>query len=285
MSVLSRAVRSRARRMIRAIGWRYREATWRSRPLPTIIVIGAQKAGTSSLFAYMSQHPQLSPSCKKEVHFFDGGKDASFDAYELGQRWYRAHFSSAGPGASCKAFEASPNYLLNPLAPERMFGLLPEARLIVLLRNPTERAISHYFHNKREGHEEPLPIGEAMQREEERLAPAIEHRDYKSAAFRQYSYKYRGLYRERLEGFLKVFPRTQLLILNSERFFAEPADALRRVFGFAGVDEEFTVRDLRPRNVGSRKEDVPSGVYEYLNDFFRLHNRALYDLVGEDYGW
>ena len=72
--------------------WQYRRRTWRRRVLPDAIVIGAMKSGTSSLASYMSQHPQLHPACRKEVHFFDGGHLPDLDTFELGLPWYRAHF-------------------------------------------------------------------------------------------------------------------------------------------------------------------------------------------------
>lgn len=263
---------------------RYRRATWRGRPLPDFIIIGAQKAGTSSLFAYLSQHPQLLPSYTKEVHFFDGGLNHKVDNYRKGAPWYRAHFPARGAGARAKAFEASPLYLFNPLAPGRMFGLIPEVKIIALLRNPTRRAISHYFHVRRRG-QEPLPIYEALRAEEGRLAAVLGRGDYKSETFIRHSYKSRGLYREQLGRFLEHFPRRQLLVLCSEEFFGSPDATLRRVFEFVGVDAAFEVPDLRPRNTSSDRSEVEPKVYKYLDDYFRPHNKALYELLGEDYGW
>ena len=73
--------------------------------------------------------------------------------------------------------------------------------------------------------------------------------------------------------------------MNSETLFTQPEDALRRVFQFVGVDTECTVNDLKPRNVGSNKTEIEPDVYEYLDDYFRPHNQALYELVGKDFGW
>ncbi|HEV2861904.1 MAG TPA: sulfotransferase domain-containing protein [Pyrinomonadaceae bacterium] len=263
---------------------RYRRATWRGRPLPDLVIVGAQKAGTSSLFAYLSQHPQLLPSYTKEVHFFDGGLNHKVDDYQKGAAWYRAHFPVRGAGARAKAFEASPLYMFNPLVPGRMFALMPEVKIVALLRSPTRRAVSHYFHVRRRG-QEPLPIYEALRAEESRLAPALGREDYKSDAFIRHSYKSRGLYREQLERFLEYFPRRQLLVLCSEEFFARPEATLGRVFEFVGVDAAFEVPDLRPRNASKEKSEVEPKVYEYLDDYFRPHNKALYELLGEDYGW
>jgi hypothetical protein len=262
-----------------------RLATWRGRDLPHFIIIGAQKGGTTSLFYYLSQHPQLLPSYKKEVHFFDGGTDPQADNYAKGVRWYRSHFPmriSVGPHQ--KTFEASPLYLYNSLAPRRIYQLMPRAKLIALLRNPIDRAVAHYFHERRK-RREPLPLLEALQKEEERLKPVVEHGDYRSAAYRHCSYKRRGLYKIQLSRYFEHFSREQLLILSSESFFANPAASLKRVFEFVGVDPDYHIGDLTPRNVADNRSEIGQEVYAYLESFFRPHNRALYEYIGEDYGW
>lgn len=263
----------------------YRRLTWRERVLPDFIIIGAQKAGTTSLFSYLAQHPDLYPSHRKEVHFFDGGINPRRDNFRRGQRWYRAHFprmQELGPAG--KTFEASPSYLFNPLVPERIHDLIPDVRLIALLRDPVERAISHYFHERRKGRET-LPIMEAMQAEEERLEPAMQAQDYKSDVFRRCSYKSRGIYHRQLERYLARFPRENLLVLDSDELFRAPTEAIRQVLGFVGVDPDVGVPDLEPRNVGSNRSHVEPAVYEYLTEFFRPHNQALYERLGRDFGW
>ena len=262
----------------------YRYATWRIRPLPDFIIIGTQKAGTTSLHAYLSQHPQFLKPYEKEVHFFDGGLDPSIDNYKKGQAWYRAHFPFRKNGSASRVFEASPLYIFNPLVPGRMFNLLPQARIIAILRNPTDRAISHYFHEKQRGYES-LPIMEALLEEERRLESAIRLKDYKNYSFIHHSYKSRGHYSEQLERYLKFFPRQQVLILNSEEFFHDQHNILRQVTDFTGVDSDFKVKDSHPRNVAKNKEQVSVEVYKYLNDYFKPHNEALYELLGKDFGW
>ena len=122
MPSLKQMIPSRVKKPISRLRHRltrpYRQATWRSRALPDFIIIGAMKSGTSSLFAYLGQHPQLFPSSKKEVHFFDGGASADVDNYVKEQAWYRAHFPlRKHMSTDSKTFEASPLYIFNPLAP------------------------------------------------------------------------------------------------------------------------------------------------------------------------
>ena len=278
---LSWLKKSPARRLI----LQYRQATSRSGSLPDFIIIGAQKSGTSSLYAYLGQHPQLLPSSSKEVHFFDGGLNPKVDSFEKGQVWYRAHFPfRKNVSAYSKIFEATPLYIFNPFTPRRIFDLVPEVKIIAILRNPTERAISHYFHEKRKGRES-LPIKEALQEEEKRLESVIKNKDYKNDIFIHHSYKSRGLYKKQIERYLNYFPWQQILILSSEEFFSEPNNTLKRVFDFVGVDTEFKVKDLKPRNVANNRSKVDSDVYEYLNNYFLPHNQTLYELVGKSYGW
>lgn len=271
--------------MMRQVDWHWRKATQSRRALPDFIVIGAQKAGTTSLGIYLKQHPQLIRSKKKEVHFFDGGRNPRFDVYDEGLPFYRAHFPlSFQLTTRQKVFEATPIYLFYPMAPQRLYETLPNVKVIVLLRNPTDRAISHYFHSRRKGRE-PLPIADAMQAEDERLKKTFEQANYRDPSFRFHSYKARGLYEQQLKRYLQYFPMQQLLILNSKELFAQPHQALHKVFEFVGVDASFEINDLRARNAHKRPEPVPSAVREELNSFFQPYHRPLYELVGQDFGW
>jgi len=134
----------------RYVLWQYRQATWRSRVLPDFIIIGAKKSGASSVYFYLSQHPQILASYNKEVHYFDGRLIPGIDNYEKGDRWYCGHFPLLkNISANQKTFEASPLYIFNPISPGRIIDLIPQVKIIALLRNQAERAISHYFHEKR----------------------------------------------------------------------------------------------------------------------------------------
>jgi hypothetical protein len=276
---------SSAKRVVRKLNFIHQQATWKNRHLPDFIIIGAQKSGTTSLYSYLSQHPHLIPSYRKEVHFFDGGCNYNVDNFKKGRAWYQSQFPpKQNISNNQKAFEASPLYIFNPLAPKRISELLPEVKLIAVLRNPVDRAISHYFHAKRAGYE-PLPIMEALQAEEERLKPIIEKQDYKNNIFIHYSYKKRGLYYEQLKRYLNYFPMSNILVINSENLFTELDSTLRRILKFVDIDTEYTINDLKPRNVGSNRTKVDPDVYEYLEDYFCSHNQELYNLMGQNYGW
>lgn len=273
------------RSVARGAAWAYRRSTAKQRALPDFIIIGTQKGGTTSLFRYLGQHPDLFASFTKEVHYFDGGLDPNIDTFALGEDWYRAHFAKSTQRLGTKmCFEASPLYLFNPLVPGRISELLPQVKMVAILRDPVERAISHYFHEERKGRE-PLPIAKALDSEESRLEQVLEQRDYKNRRYIDFTYKSRGIYHEQLKRYYDLFPQNNLLVLTSESLFTKPQETLRRVLDFVGADAGFTIKNLKPRNIGSNRTEVDPVVYEHLKDFFRPHNEKLYALVGEDYGW
>ena len=252
---------------------------------PNFIIIGAQKSGTSSLFSYLAQHPQLLPSSNKEVHYFDSGLNPEEDNFQKGESWYRKHFPlKKEMSRTQKTFEASPLYIFNPLVPKRIHRLIPNVKIIAVLRNPTERAISQYFHEWRLNME-PLPLMQAVQAEEQRVADAIATKNYKSSSYIHFTYKSRGLYHTQLERYFNYFSRKQILVLNSDDLFNKTEETLERVFDFIGVDSGFKTADLKPRNISANRVVVEPVVYEYLNDYFLAHNQSLYDLLGENFNW
>ena len=278
----------RLRRIARRAYFAYRLDTAEARVLPDFIILGAQKAGTSSLSKYLRQHPLLfaSPLGKwGRGHYFDGHGDGFANDRMRGEAWYRAHFPRRHEiGELARVFDCTPNYLFDAASPKRMHDLIPDARLIALLRNPTERAISHYFMSRQRDNE-PLGMLDAFQSEELRWEQAMSQQHAKGKFRISQTYKSRGRYAEQLARYFDLFPREQVLILQSEEFFADPQETLRGVFGFLGVRPDVTIPDLRPVMVGKHKEPAPTAVREYLDGYFGPHNRALYKLLDRDFHW
>ena len=265
-----------ARKVLRG-GYRaYGSATAALRPLPDFLILGAQKAGTTALYAYLRWHPEITGPSFKEVSFFDRH-------YAKGERWYRAHMPVRRRSL---VGEASPSYLFHPLAPERVAGMLPGARLIALLRNPVDRAFSHYQHEVALGRE-PLSFEDAVDREDERMQGELERmlRDpsYFSLAWWNYTYVARGRYGEQLERWFAAFPREQLLVLFTEELSADTAATYRRVLDFLGV----TARDLEtyPRIFDRDYADMNPGTRARLHKEFENPNRRLASLLGRDLPW
>ena len=254
----------------------YGHATVALRPLPNFLILGAQKAGTTALYAYLRWHPHITGPAFKEVSFFDRH-------YGRGERWYRAHFPARRRPL---VGEASPSYLFHPLAPERVRALVPEARLIALLRNPVDRAFSHYHHEVALGREQ-LSFEDAIDREEDRMRGELERMirepDYFSHAWWNYTYLARGRYAEQIERWLGVFPRDQLLVLFTEELSARPAETYRTVLGFLRADRHEL--GSYPRIFEQSYGAMSSATRGRLESSFAEPNRRLSALLGRDLPW
>ena len=220
--------------------------------LPNVIVIGAQKCGTSGLHYYLGLHPEVSISEPKELNFFIAERN-----WPRGVDWYRERFDARAP----VRVDASPNYTAYPQhdgVPERMAELVPEARLIYIVRDPIERIAAHWVHNYSRGRHE----GEI----EAILNPKASYID-------------RSRYAMQLERFLAVYPRDQVLVIENEDLRARRDETLRTVFAFAGADPGFTHRRFRDeRHKTERKTRLtPLGVR--IED--RLGRRQRAELTGK----
>ena len=266
------------RAVVRNVVWSYGKATSALRPLPDFLIIGAQKAGTTALYAYLRRHPQITGPSWKEVSFFDRH-------YARGEAWYRGNFPNA-LRARAHVGEASPSYLFHPLAPERVAALVPQAKLIALVRNPVDRAFSHYQHEVALGRE-PLSFEDALKAEDERLRGEEERMlaepAYFSHAWWNYTYHARGRYAEQLERWLAAFSSEQLLILPSEDLLADAERSHVRVLEFLGAEPHRL--DSYPRVFQRQYEPMRRETRERLAAEFAEPNRRLYALLGRDLGW
>lgn len=263
-----------------------RKATAPWRALPDFVIAGAQKSGTSSLHHYLVQHPQLLPAAIKEVHYFNGGLDPRWDKYAEGPRLYRSYFPLRMTVQQRRAlcFESTPDYLFNPVAAARMAALLPDARYIVLLRDPVERAISHYFHELRRGRET-ADIETAFAQEAARLASALATGNFKDPRFINLSYVARGMYAEQLERLFAHIDRDRVLVLEAEALFETPVQTLRRVLDFIGIGDFPQSVDIRPTGLSDNKTDIPARLRAGLQDRFAAPNQRLAALLGEKFRW
>lgn len=282
----------RTRRRVARWRLRLRQPTGRFRTTPDFLIIGAQRSGTSSLYRWLGEHPHVVASLRKEIEYFTVG-------YHHGEAWYRAHFplkatrflGSRAGSRPWQTFEATPDYLFDPRVPDRAHALLPDAKLIVLLRRPEDRAISHYHHAVRLGHE-PLALREALGREPDRLSSEWEliERDphYEAKPLRRYSYVSRSRYAEQLERWLKVYPEESMLIVRSEDLFANPAAEFASILQFLELPpwepQAFRNYSHNPA-VANRYTDVEPEAAAFLEDALAAPKAELVEMLGELGTW
>jgi hypothetical protein len=279
-----RLIRKNAYRALVTAG----QPTRRARMLPGFLIVGAERCGTTSMYHVLKQHPAVFGTAlrKQEVHFFDVG-------YDRGLAWYQAQFPMRAPARLAArgtkvapvAFEASPYYMFHPLAPERIHRDLPGVKLLVLLRDPVERAYS--AHANHVGHGlETEPFERALELEDSRLAGEAERiiadPSYNSYSHRHHSYRIRGQYIDQLEVLERVFGRDRMLVIDSDDFFANPGPAYDQVLEFLGLPSctpAFTPQNARPRS------PMPGPVAAALEEHYRPYDERLAAWLGQQPSW
>lgn len=262
--------------------------TQAARMEPSFLIVGAQRCGTTSMFKTLRQHPAVvAPPLQKGIHYFDKN-------YEQGAGWYRSHFplrATAGrtarsAGTAPVTGESSPYYMFHPLAADRIARDLPGVRLIVLLRDPVERAISAYTHEKARGFETET-FERALELEPERIAgereKMIADQGYDSFHLQHNAYVTRGQYIEQLERLEAVFGRDRLHVVDSHDFFERPAAAYAAVVDFLGLPAfdgaVFDQHNARPRS------PMPGDLAARLDEHFRPYDERLAGWLGRTPGW
>lgn len=271
---------------------RYALATAGQRTMPDFLVVGAKRGGTTSTYNYLLQHPGVSglfpqSQTKKSSDFF-------FKRRHLGERWYRSHFPTHAYrsamtrrlGYAPVAGEASPYYLWDPRIAAQIREVAPQVKAIALLRDPVERAYSH-FKERIDNGVEPLGFVEALAAEEDRTAGELDRMladpSYYSTAHDWYAYRARGVYLPQLQNWHAVWPAEQLLILRSEDLYADVQATFDRICDFLGIDH---YQLPRTRQFGTAHDSsIPEAARAELTDYFAPHNRALEDYLGRSMDW
>lgn len=244
----------------------YRQITSSFRALPNFIVIGTMKGGTSSMYYYLQQHTQVSMAYKGEVHFFDNN-------FHKGVRWYRSFFPLKYKAKIQAIGEVTPGYIFKDCVLERVKALVPEARFIILLRNPVDRAYSHFQQRERR-----QLSGLTF---EEFITPALSG-TAKSDELSSNMLR-RGLYGQQIIRWFKHFDRSQFLLIESEEFFADPNTIMKQVHKFLGLKHE-PVINLNPRTTGGYTTEMSRETREVLNNYYAKSNNQLAEL-GLNFSW
>jgi hypothetical protein len=228
--------------------------------LPFFLGLGVQKGGTTTLQKLLEQHPGAFLPAAKELHYFSLH-------HARGEAWYRQQFAAASPGQ--RSGEITPYYLFHPEAPSRIHSLLPQARLVVLLRDPVERTLSQFFHSRRLGLE-PLDLIEALATEPKRLAGAgavLTVADGIHHSHQEHSYLARSRYEKQLQRFEVLFPAEQLLVTKSEDLFKQPEAVWRQLQTFLSLSSISLPPLDKPANAGQGEAaSVPSSVRQRLRE-------------------
>ena len=273
-------------------------ATARWRPDPEFLVIGAKRGGSTAFYYDLLQHPQIAPLFPrpdhlpkqretKGIHYFD-------QHYWRGERWYRSylpsnlarHSQQRRAGATVITGEASPYYLYHPAAAERASRLLPDVKLIAVLRDPVLRTFSHWKERRRSGLED-LDFAAALAAEDARIGADAERLrtdpTFSSYAHEQQSYVHQSEYDTALEEWLRFYPRERLLVIPSESYYRDPAACVNEAAKFLGLAPfSGASRDIRNAAPGHELDD---DIAAELAHHFRPHNDRLADLLGMKFDW
>lgn len=267
----------------------YFHLTSKYRILPSFFIGGVQKGGTTSLCNYLQAHPEIINPQRKDVFYFNNPIH-----YSKGIKWYKAHFALKAykliydikNNTNAITFDSTPNYFEAPMAAERICKDFPNAKIILLLRNPIDRAWSSYQMAMRFGFEE-LTFEEALQLEEERLLNeekkiiADGHHNY---IYQRLTYKKRGIYINYIKKWVALFPSKNLLILKSEDLFEKPQETFDRVTDFLTIKRNTKV-NFEIFNSGGYSEGMKKETREELARFYEPYNQQLYHFLGVNYDW
>lgn len=248
---------------------------------PDFIIIGAQKAGTTALFDILDQHRLIRGAPVKEIHYFVN--DEWYSENRLSQ--YHAYFPLPFEVPSdAKIFEATPVYLFHPEVAQRLKAYDPDLKLIVLLRNPIERAFSAwtmYHHVFQKGmykdHHDPRSFTEAISEELDMIDQTSFHED-------SVAYVKRGIYHYQIETYLEHFDRDRLLIVESNELKNNFDETSSRIQSFIGVPfENIPLKESNKRKVND-KNDYEADFLR-LQEFYEPHNQKLFQLIGRAFDW
>lgn len=264
------------------------QGTRRLRALPGLLIAGGQRCGTTSMYKALVQQPTIyRPVWRKGVHYFDVAFDHDLE-------WYRGHFplraqlerSSRKHGTRALCFESSPYYLFHPLAGERIAATLPEVKMLILVRDPVERAYSAHAHELARGFET-LPFEEALAAEAGRLEGEEQRlRDdpgYESTAHRHQAYRQRGEYAPQVAKMATLLGRSQVKVVDSHRFFETPGPVYAEVLDWLGVSQ--VQKPAFDKYNGRPRLEMPSHVRRALDEHFVPFDDQLTPWLGHVPSW
>jgi hypothetical protein len=264
------------------------QLTYPARMLPGFLIVGGQRCGTTSMYRALSQHPAvLKAVLHKGVHYFD-------TSYPRGIGWYQAHFPlkaharwvGRSAGTAPMTFESSPYYMFHPLAAQRIAHDLPGVKLLVLVRDPVERAYSAHAHELARGYETE-PFERALELEAARLDGEAEHLvadpGYLSHSYQHQAYRTRGQYIEQLERLEPLFGRDRIHVVDSSAFWADPEPSFNAVLDFLRLPHSGSI--AFDRHNARQRAPMAVALREELREHFRPYDERLAQWLGRKLSW
>ena len=256
--------------------------------LPNYYIIGFPKCGTTSLHFYLGEHSCIHLPIGKEIDYFDR-------LYSRGLNWYRVSFpfrfqflSNKILGKQFITGEATPRYINHPHALQRIKKTTPNAKFIIILRNPIDRAYSHYTTNLEHDYEH-LSFEDAIKHEKERTKGRWEkmERDenYYSWDRDLYSYLEHGIYYPKIKKWFSEFPREQFLIIQTERFQKNPSETYHKALKFLNLPNFNLEKYVFYKKRDYKKSKILDSTRKELFEFFKPHNEQLYEFLGRRFDW
>jgi hypothetical protein len=253
------------------------------RSLPDFIIIGTARSGSTSLYYNICQHPCVLSAAYDELGFFDSN-------FHLGLNWYRSLFPtifSKWIVKQKKQFaitgEDTPFYIWNPLVAKRILKIIPNIKLIVLFRNPVDRAYSNYHLGVRAGSEK-LSFEDAIQMELKKLDKIndeIEQDVNKYTTPRSYIAK--GFYADQLKIWLELFSSEQLMIVSTEDLESNPQKTLDRIYNFLKIPKNHKLIPEKQKIASYPK--MKNKTREFLIDLYKKNNAELFTMIGQKFDW
>lgn len=269
---------------------------------PDFLIVGAQKAGTTSLHFYLSQHEKLSGSVPKEIHYFDRE-----DNFNLGDQWYRNHFKDHNATTENLYFEGTPDYLYRSFSAEKIYQFNLNMKIIILLREPVARAYSAWnmFRDFKEGRKgipdsvktgyiKDLPnnIYDQLYRNKEGFPSFKECVNMEmsylenSSSLEEPSFVRRGIYVSQIEKYLSLFPSNQVKILGFRDLIDNKVQTLNEILNFLNIESsEWKFLKDEPRNARSYNRQIDEETQSILEFFYEPFNEKLFQLIQGKPNW
>ncbi len=260
------------------------------RVLPDLILIGAGKSGTTSLFNYLNEHSCIVKPAYKEIGFFD-------DNFHLGLNWYRSLFPTKFTKHNIETkygnfltFEETPWYIYRPWVIKRIHDILPSVKILALLRNPVDKAYSHYNMDKtlKPARKTIKSFDEIIEDDIKNISKYEEtHKKITDESFNdlvQNSYLARGFYAKQLKPWFKAFNRNDILVVSSEELFTKTQKTLDDIFSFLNLKSE-KIMNIDKKNVGVYDNAMPQHIRKKLLAYFSKYNEDLFDLIDARFDW